>query len=354
MKPARLFTIVSCLCAAAAFCGCTPAQSTIPEWPWADVEPEPEPEPEPKPEPEPEPQPSEIWTDAGYTGLPAHIQVLKCTSFLGAATIAYAAVADLSEAELDLWCINDPVMEGSSEPFKTPSEVYEEGKWTAVINAGFFFAEKGKYYSASLAVRKGVLLAHNINYASEDWKKYYYPTRAALVKNEDGSFTACWSYYNNNEAKTWLYPSPADNKWGTTPKAVPSSAYPEGAVELKADFAIGGGPVLVKNSEVVDSYVAELFDGSTGIGPDARHPRTAVGYTPEGKIVFAVCEGRQMTEGVAGLTTGEMAQLMVSLGCSEAINLDGGGSSCMLIGGEETIKVSDGHQRSVASTLMIR
>ena len=70
-------------------------------------------------------------------------------------------------------------------------------------------------------------------------------------------------------------------------------------------------------------------------------------------IVF-VCEGRQMTAGVAGLTTADVANVLLDLGCVEAINLDGGGSSCMLVNGKETIKVSDGTQRSVASTVMIR
>ena len=44
----------------------------------------------------------------------------------------------------------------------------------------------------------------------------------------------------------------------------------------------------------------------------------------------------------------------MDLGCVEAINLDGGGSSCMLVNGIETIKVSDGAQRAVASTVMLR
>ena len=61
-----------------------------------------------------------------------------------------------------------------------------------------------------------------------------------------------------------------------------------------------------------------------------------------------------MTSGVYGFTTGEVAEILYSLGCVEAMNLDGGGSSCMLINGKETIKVSDGTQRSVASALMLK
>ena len=71
-------------------------------------------------------------------------------------------------------------------------------------------------------------------------------------------------------------------------------------------------------------------------------------------MITFVCEGRQMTEGVAGLTTADVANVLLDLGCVEAINLDGGGSSCMLINGKQTIKPSDGAQRSVGSTIMIK
>ena len=98
----------------------------------------------------------------------------------------------------------------------------------------------------------------------------------------------------------------------------------------------------------------ELFNGKSGIGPDVYAPRTAVGISADSKLLLFVCEGREMTEGVTGLTTGEVAKVLYSLGIKDAINLDGGGSSCMLIGGKETIKLSDGRQRAVASTVMFK
>ena len=78
------------------------------------------------------------------------------------------------------------------------------------------------------------------------------------------------------------------------------------------------------------------------------------GVTVDKKMITFVCEGRQMTEGVAGLTTADVANVLLDLGCVEAINLDGGGSSCMLINGRQTIKPSDGAQRPVGSTIMIK
>lgn len=69
-----------------------------------------------------------------------------------------------------------------------------------------------------------------------------------------------------------------------------------------------------------------------------------------------VCEGDGMTTGVAGMTTENVANIMKTLGCTDAINLDGGGSSCMLVNGQETIKTSDssGDERSVASVVTLK
>ena len=51
----------------------------------------------------------------------------------------------------------------------------------------------------------------------------------------------------------------------------------------------------------------------------------------------------------------QMAKIMVGLGCVEAMNLDGGGSSCMLVNGKETIKPSDpSGQRPVPAVLVIK
>jgi exopolysaccharide biosynthesis protein len=61
-----------------------------------------------------------------------------------------------------------------------------------------------------------------------------------------------------------------------------------------------------------------------------------------------------MTKGVKGLTTAEVASLLKAVGCTEALNLDGGGSSCMIVKGQQTIKPSDGHERKVLDACYIQ
>ena len=114
---------------------------------------------------------------------------------------------------------------------------------------------------------------------------------------------------------------------------------PDYAVALDVSFAVapdvspnncgklGGGPMLVHGGRNVaeENYWKEIFDCG-GLQGLARHPRTAIGATEDGKLVIVVCDGRNK-RGSAGMTLPELADKMISLGCVEAINLDGGGSS---------------------------
>ena len=59
-----------------------------------------------------------------------------------------------------------------------------------------------------------------------------------------------------------------------------------------------------------------------------KHPRTAMGYTKDNKLIILVTEGRNPD--AHGATLIQEAQIFKDLGCIEALNLDGGGSSCLL------------------------
>ena len=106
----------------------------------------------------------------------------------------------------------------------------------------------------------------------------------------------------------------------------------------KMKTAVGGGPVLLHNGKIKITNEEELK--FTGKAIDDKHPRTAMGYTKDNKLIILVIQGR--FPGIAeGATLGQEAEIFKDLGCWEALNLDGGGSSCMLVNGKETIKPSD-------------
>ncbi len=78
-----------------------------------------------------------------------------------------------------------------------------------------------------------------------------------------------------------------------------------------------------------------------------------MGYTKDGRIIVLVIQGR--FPGIAdGATLTQEAKILKDIGCEEALNLDGGGSSCMLINGKETIQVSDKVERAVPAVFIIR
>lgn len=336
MKAAMATMVVASLIACT---GCRKRDNSIPGWPWHDPD-----------------DPDEPWVEITdeYVGIPEHVKIYRAPEMLQRQNaVAYIATVDVSKATFKVWSIAD-ILEGTTEPLKTPKEVYDaEGKPTIVINAGFFYSDGGKNYTASLAVDNGTMLAANVNYASQDWVTMYYPTRAAFIQRTNGKYEALWTYYTSG-GKHYMYQIPAENAWGSTPLAVPSADFPCIAEEFAAVNAIGGGPVLIKDSKIVNSYAAELFDGDGGIMCDTRHPRTAIGVTGDKRLVLFVCEGRDMTAGVPGFTTEEVAKILKDFGCVEAVNLDGGGSSCMLVKGKQTIKPSDGEQRKVASCVIIK
>ena len=307
------------------------AGTDMPEWRWEDKE---------KPAfVEPHPTITDQgWTNVtgNYSTLPEGVDIYRSPETLnGNKVIAYIAVADLSKVAWDVRSIDDPTIQGTTDPLKTPAEYYKETAAPVIVNGGYFFSEGVKRYNASVADHGGRTYGVNINYASLDWVTVYYPTRGVFYE-KDGVRATGWTYWSGG-AKHYLYDGPARNSWSKDPLQVPDASFPATAVDFAPETAIGGGPVLLKGGKVENTWEAEMFygDGADDKMPEARHPRTAIGATADGLLVLFVCEGRGMTDGVAGMTFAEEAAVMKSLGCVEALNLDGGGSSCLLVEGKE-------------------
>ena len=141
------------------------------------------------------------------------------------------------------------------------------------------------------------------------------------------------------QARTW-FAIDADNK-----AYIGTGELPENTVE-----AIGGALVLIR-------------DGAINLGEDdsyytTKQPRTAVGVTADGDVVIVVADGRQSPYS-SGYNYMELAEKMLDLGCVDAINLDGGGSTTYLAqyAGTDELTLanspSDGREREVSSTLMV-
>ena len=300
------------------------------------------------------------WTNvtANYGTLPDYIKIYKSPSTLqGRNAVAYIAVADLKKGgSWDVWSVQTQpnsdsyVTYNTSDSFVTPSTLYGSEYWQqppVIINGGYFYYEGGNY-TASLAKREWSTdpLSYNINYEYNSAGKICYPTRAAFLEYADGSIDACWTYVSYVWLH-WIYPTPAP----ANNTNQPNESYPAGAKYFAAKTGIGGGPVLIDNGVIKNTWSEEMLSGIT---PESLAPRSAIGVTANKEIVLFACEGRYITSGIPGFTTGEVANILYNLGCVEAINLDGGGSTCMLVNGIQTVKPSDGSQRAVASCVMLK
>ncbi|NLC08198.1 MAG: hypothetical protein GX755_09595 [Syntrophomonadaceae bacterium] len=83
----------------------------------------------------------------------------------------------------------------------------------------------------------------------------------------------------------------------------------------------------------------------------ARHPRTAIGLTAKREVLMVVVDGRQETS--VGVTFDELADIMLELGAVEAMALDGGGSSELLVKGDIANSLSDGRERKISAGLVV-
>ena len=116
-----------------------------------------------------------------------------------------------------------------------------------------------------------------------------------------------------------------------------------------ADWVSGCGNILALDGEIYDQdrWNSEVTDAN---------PRTAIGIKSDGTVVYHVLDGRSSLS--VGATLEELAQDMLSMGCVDVVNLDGGGSSVMSlrVPGIDGFTVvndpSDGRLRSVSSYIL--
>lgn len=120
-------------------------------------------------------------------------------------------------------------------------------------------------------------------------------------------------------------------------------------LQAEAHWAIGTSYSLIQNGKV-NLENSSKFSHST-----VRNPRTMFGH--KGKnFILAVADGR--TSNSRGLTANQQAQVMLELGCTSAVNMDGGGSSTMAVTENGVVKVknkpSGGTERAVGSVMLVK
>jgi exopolysaccharide biosynthesis protein len=114
---------------------------------------------------------------------------------------------------------------------------------------------------------------------------------------------------------------------------------------------ISGSTIILK-----DRQVPKMTDGLA----TATHPRTAVGLANGGRVLVILVDDGRWKEHSLGMSLPDLGKFMADLGCDDALNLDGGGSTEMALRDPSTGRLvvvnhpSDGHERPVANVLGVR
>ena len=296
--------------------------------------------------------------DSAFGPLPSTVHVYFTKQAVDTAPFkAYYVIADLKDKDLDF------TTDTTQKRRLRPSQFYDKNRKPLVVVNGTFFSFETNS-NLNLVIRDGKLMSYNqqtIAGRRKDTLTYSHPFSSAIGISKKREADIAWTLTDSTQKFAYASQVPLQPLRDSGRSHSLQYFLSETSIVLhhstvpslnkwKMKTAIGGGPVLVQNGEVVISNNEELKFAGKAISD--KHPRTAMGYTADQKLIILAVEGRNPKAGGASLI--QLAQIMKDLGCVEALNLDGGGSSCLLVNGKETIKPSDASgQRPIPAVFTI-
>lgn len=289
----------------------------------------------------------------GYGNLPDGFELYATSDSLdGQPFKAWYAITDLKNKDLIF------TVDTTQNRRLTPNQFYAKNNHPLlVVNTSFFSFETHR--SLNLIIKDGNIVAYNqhnqkLKGGDSLWYRHAFTGVLGISKKREAD--VAWAFTDSAAKFPRVAQQPIpffkDANKNITLKGLKENFAGKQFKKWKQETAVGGGPVLLQNGVVQISNNEELkFDGKAIID---KHPRTLIGYTANDKLIVMVIQGRM--EGIAmGATLLQEAKLMQQLGCVEALNLDGGGSSCMLVNGKETIVPSSkGEQRAIPAVFIIK
>ena len=321
-------------------------------------------EPEPGPGPGPEPEDDAIrfgWTAVTVSDLPEAIEIYETTDLLeGRAFHAWYAIADPKEVDVRV------MYPGGGQKATIDKQAEDAGNCLVLINGGIFGSAP-----IGFAILDGVQTPWR--YIEDDgWavdKQYWgavpnsayerlHPVSRGLFGVDAAGVPGVYWSFTPEYGTVYVYDQPIPTVAGEAVKPEGSTTYPCAPADWTPYNALTCGPVLLQRGECpindkkneagywLTNY--ELWaDDIYGVNQLAD--RTAVGFTAEGKVILFICDGR--IDASKGANTLEMSRIMKGLGCTGALNLDGGGSTGMWVKGAGHLNDLTGGNRAVMTTI---
>jgi hypothetical protein len=258
--------------------------------------------------------------------LPSSIKVYEGSAVLEGGYPIKAWCADIDYSDKSL--LARPFLSQAATGRELASAMAQKVGAYVAINGGYFDMAGSPARTFSLVKNSGQGLVPNITRVLRAGKPYYV-TRSALGIRPNRTFDIAWIAHIGNDIYT--FPAPIPNTV-LAPAPLPSPAFPAGgSAWANVSDAIGGGPTLISQGQIRNTYEEEVFFGS-GFSSDLPYPRAAVGYTRNNHLILFVVDGKQPLHSV-GMTLPQVAEELRKLGCVEAMNLDGGGSATLVVNG---------------------
>lgn len=209
------------------------------------------------------------------------------------------------------------------------------------VNGGYFRMDRRPATHVGLVVAQGEVLWPATPSVLRDSVSYE-TARAAIGFSGRGRIEITWATSHADTVFRW--PAPPQHHPGSPGQPLD---YDHGEV-WDVLYALSGGPALAIDGKTRVTTDEEVFFG-TAI-PNV-HPRTAAGRTEDGTLLIMVVDGRQAAS--RGVSLEELATMMLEVGAVDALNLDGGGSSTLVVNGQLlNLPTGDAFEREVMSAIV--
>ncbi len=265
------------------------------------------------------------WTNKSATAsLPQGIELYSTRIESIDSSVHYLKLNLLNEA-LELRAVSAAQSKNLNDYVKATGAI-------AAINGGYFSGNS----SYSAVIDNFTYFARNVTSLNRN-SKTYPVLRSGLTVLANDNVEVNWIYQFDQSGEVYKFNEPLPYSISDeTPLPKPTKA--EGTAFMPK-LVIGGGPTLVKNGQVNITYAEEVFWGS-GVELNDFRPRTAVCVTADQHLLMIVATHYKISA---------LPELLISLGCESAMNLDGGGSSAMALASNDIYN----QNRAVPSALVI-
>ena len=210
------------------------------------------------------------------------------------------------------------LVSNDSDGLDTPGNFAKANNALVVINGGYFSRGQEPIHHVGLLKSDNILHEPASSTVIRDNIRYNV-TRGALGILNNGDIDIGWASTKGDSILVWN--KPINNRPGK-----PGISDFGNAKFWDVIDAMHAGPILISDGKINITSEEEVFFNTP---VDGVQPRSAIGYRLNGDIVIIVVDGRQVDS--RGVYLEELAILMSQFNCHEALNLDGGGSSALII-----------------------